>query len=332
MISGRATGASLLALITCAAALAPGLTSHRPIQRFPDFVNAPPMRPHIVGQDGNLSRPFIYPIRLVDLLEGRYEEDTDHPIPIRWFADGVVVSVDESRGPWLPLGADPLGRDVLARLLYGARLSLGLACTASLGALMIGLAIGGVAGFYGGWTDRLLMALADFIIVLPAMYVVLSVRAALPLVLTATQVFLALTIVLTLAGWPLAARGVRVIVAAERRKAYAEAAYALGARPWRILLRHVLPSTTGFLVTTGMMMVPAFALMEVTLSLVGLGFPTPTATWGAMLRDAWERGAITNAPWLMAPAAALVLTVLALHLLSGGRDLGRLEPAHFRKY
>ena len=316
MSRGRRAGIVLLSLIAGTALAAPVFTAHRPDRHFEEFPTAPPMRPHMIHSDGTIGRPFVYPIRLVDRLERRYEEDRSRRIPIRFFVDGVIVSTDESAGPWLPLGSDPLGRDVFARLLYGARLSLGVACTAALAALMIGVVIGGPAGFFGGRLETVMMAAADFVLVLPAIYVVLALRAALPLVLSVSEVFAALTLVLAAAGWPLAARGVRAIVAAERQREYAEAAYALGSSPMRILLRHLLPATTGFLLSLATLMVPAFVLTEATISLVGLGFPPPTATWGAMLQDASSDRSFTEAPWLLAPAAAIVVTVLSLHLLT----------------
>ena len=319
MMRARRAGAVLLSAIVLCGLFAPALTPHSPVYQFAGLENAPPMRVRLVDRGGAIRRPFVYPLRLVDRLERRYAEDADRPMPIRWFERGVVASIDEGQGPWLPLGSDPLGRDVLARLLYGSRLSLGVAFAATIGALLLGTLVGGPAGFLGGRVDTVLMALTDFVLVLPAIYVVLAVRAALPLVLTVPEVFAALTAVLILAGWPLAARGVRAIVAAERRKEYAEAAYAAGASRWRILQRHLLPATGPFLAVTGTLMVPAFVLTESTLTLVGLGFPVPAATWGAMLRDAWQSGAFADSPWLLTPAAAIVLTVFAVHLMAGGR-------------
>jgi peptide/nickel transport system permease protein len=316
MDASRKTGAVLLALIVIGAAGAPVLTPHSPSQHFDDYGNAPPMRPRIIDADGNLRRPFVYPLRLVDRLERRYADDRLRPVRIDWFVNGAIASINEADGPWLPLGADSLGRDVLSRLLYGSRLSLGVSLTASIGALAIGLLVGGAAGFSGGRLDRLLMAAADFVLVLPAIYLVLAIRATLPLVLSAGEVFAVLTGLLTVVAWPVTARGVRAIVTAERAKEYAEAAKAVGAGPLRILLRHLLPATAAFLISIWTMLVPAFVLTEATLSFVGLGFPVPTATWGAMLRDAWQAGALLSAPWLMAPAGAIVLTVLALHLLT----------------
>jgi peptide/nickel transport system permease protein len=312
----RLTGAVLLTLIVTAAAAAPALSPYAPLRQFTGFENAPPMLPHVLDAQGSFHWPFVYPLRLVNRLERQYAEDTDRPIPIRWFSDGVIASVDPTQGAWFPLGTDPLGRDVFARLLNGTRLSLGVACVALIGALAVGLVVGGAAGFFGGRVDTWLMAMADFVLVLPAIYVVLAFRAALPLVLSVPQVFWALALVLTVAGWPVAARGVRAIVAGERRKEYAEAAYAAGAGPLRILLRHLLPATGGFLAYMATMLLPAFVLTEATMSLVGLGFPVPSATWGTMMRDAWQGAAFADAPWLLAPALMIVLCVLSLHLLT----------------
>jgi peptide/nickel transport system permease protein len=318
MMGARTAGAVFLAAIAGAAAAAPVLAPQNPTRQFADYESAPPMRPRFFDADWRPVRPFVYPLRLADRLERRYIEERETPAPIRWFAGGRLASLDESHGPLLLLGGDPLGRDVFARLLHGARLSLGVAWAGAAGALALGLLIGGIAGFFGGRVDTALMTLADFILILPAVYVVLAFRAALPLVLTVPQVFLALTVVLMAAGWPLAARGVRAVIAAERGKEYAEAAHAMGAGRLRILLRHLLPATTPVVLVLWTIMVPAFVLTESTMSLVGLGFPVPAATWGTMLRDAWQGGAFADAPWLMAPAVALVLTVLSLHLVASG--------------
>jgi peptide/nickel transport system permease protein len=320
----RAAAAATLAFAAGAAIAAPALTPHRPERQFAEFY-APPMPPRVRDAEGRWRLPFVYPVRLVDRLERRYEIDRSRPVPIRWLANGVLVSIDERHGPWFPLGSDAVGRDVFARLVYGARYSLGLALGAAVAAIALGALLGAVAGFTGGRVDEALMAFADFVLVLPAIYVVLALRAAMPLVLSPVQVFWILSGVLALAGWPFAARGVRALVATERLKEYAEAACAAGAGPWRILLRHLLPATRGFLVVQGLLLLPAFILAEATLSYVGLGFPDPTASWGQMLRDAGRGRAFADAPWLLAPAGAIVITILALHVVlerrSGGEGL-----------
>jgi peptide/nickel transport system permease protein len=315
--TGRA-GAVLLATIVAGALVSPWLATNHPSRQFPDHVSAPPMLPRILDDRGRLRAPFVYPLVMVDRLERRYREDRTRPIPLEWFQRGVLASVDDAAGPWLPLGADPLGRDVFARLLLGGRPSLGIAFVAALGALLLGIGVGAVAGAAGGRLDDGLMRIADVVVALPAIYVVLALRASLPLVLTPGQVFWAVGAVLALAGWPFVARGVRAVVAAERRSEYAEAARALGASRVRILLRHILPAARGLLAVQTTMLVPAFILAEATLSFVGLGFPDPAATWGVMLRDAGRGRAFAEAPWLLAPAAMIVLTVLGVHLVAAG--------------
>lgn len=312
----RAAGALLGAALAACAALAPALAVNPPDRQFSGYAYAPPMRPHLRGQDGGWHAPFVYPLTLVDRLERRFQPDRSRRVPLRFFANGSVVSIDPSEGPWLPLGADALGRDVFSRLVSGARLSLGVALLAAAGALALGALVGAAAGFAGGRTETLLMWAADYVIVLPLIYVVLALRAAMPLVLTTGQVFWATTAILAIAGWPFAARGVRAIVAVERQKEYAESARAQGATVWRILLRHLMPATKGYLLVQGMLLVPAFVLAESTLSFVGLGFSEPSASWGGMLRDAGRGRAFADAPWLLAPAAAIAVTIFALQLMT----------------
>jgi len=315
MTPARRAGAVLAAAIAGFAAAGPWLTANLPERQFQEYVFAPPMRPRIVDASGSLRRPFVYPLQLVDRLERRYAEDTSRPMPLRLFHNGGVLSVD---APWFPLGTDALGRDQLARLAWGARLSLGVAIAAALGALVIGTLAGGIAGFVGGTTDEALMRGADFVIALPALYVVLALRAAMPLVLSTSQVFWTMVVVLAVVGWPFPARGVRAVVRSERAREYAEAARALGASRTRLLLRHLLPAARGVLVAQSTLLLPAFVLAEATLSFVGLGFGEPISSWGTMLRDAGGGRALAEAPWLLAPAAAIVVAALAVNLLTAG--------------
>jgi len=312
----RRAGLALIVSVALAAALAPFLTPHAAHHVFEDRAYAPPMPIHVAGEDGRWRAPFVYPVRLVDRLERRYEQDRANPVTLAWFSGGVVVQAsDEIRGPWLPLGGDGSGRDVFARLVYGARLSLAVALLAAFGALLIGTLVGGVAGAAGGLVDDALMRLSEFVLVLPAMYVVLSLRAALPLVLPTSQVFALVAGILALVGWPIVARGVRAIVAAERDRDYAQAARSLGMGRGRLLVRHLLPAAQGFIATQATLLVAAFILAEATLSFVGLGFPEPSVSWGVMLQEASNVAAISDAPWTLAPAAAIFIVVLGVNLI-----------------
>jgi peptide/nickel transport system permease protein len=287
------------------------------------------MLPRVIDADGRLRAPFVHPVRLVNRLERRYEQDPSRSVRLRWFTAGRLVSTGDVDAPWLPLGGDALGRDVFSRLLTGARLSLGVALLATAGALLLGALLGAVAGFAGGAVDSVAMRAADFVIVLPVIYVVLALRSVMPLFLSPYQVFWTLVAVMASAGWPYAARGVRAVIAAERRKEYAEAARAIGAGRTRILLRHLFPAASGFLAVQATLLLPAFIVAEATLSYVGLGFPDATPSWGVMLPDPADTHALTEAPWLLAPAAAIVVTVLALHLFTERRNPGEEEPRTF---
>lgn len=207
-------------------------------------------------------------------------------------------------------------------MLLGGRTTLGVAVLAALGALVIGVVVGGVAGYAGGVTDEVLMRVADLVMVLPTIYVVLVPRAVLPLVLPTAAIFWMLVGLLSLVAWPFVARGVRAIVAAERRQEYALAAVALGASPVRILLRHLLPATTGFLRVQVTLLLPAFILAEATLSYVGVGFAPPAASWGVMLQEATNIRAIADFPWLLSPAVAIIAVVLGVNLVTGAGSEG----------
>ena len=299
----------LLALLALLVAVAPAAAPYEPGRQFPGYQYAPPMRPHLVDTNGSWHRPFAYAVRLADPLERRYVEDR-----------ATRVASFSGPQPWFLLGSDALGRDVLSRLLIGARLSLGIALGAALFSLALGAIVGAAAGYAGGWTDAVLMRIADGVMVLPAIYVVLALRGALPVVLTRTQVFAALVAVLSLVGWPVIARGVRTILLVERQAEYAEAARAAGAGAWRLMLRHLLPATRGFLGVQAAVLVPAFVMAEATLSYVGLGFAAPTPSWGAMLKDAEAIRVVVDAPWLLAPAGAIVATVFVINAADGFRD------------
>lgn len=321
MSSVRA-GRLLLASIAFTTAAASVIAPHDPGRQFADLAYAPPMRAHVFDDEWHIHRPFIYPLRLVDRLEHRFVEDHAARVPLLFFEKGAIVTTGST--PWLVLGADPLGRDVFGRVVRGARLSLGVSAVAAAGALLLGALVGAIAGFQGGRLDDALMRVADFVIVLPAVYVVIVLRAAMPLVLTNAQVFWTMAGILSLAGWPYPARGVRAVVAAEQGKEYAEAARAAGAGPSRILLRHLLPAAKGFLTVQATLLLPAFILAEATLSFVGFGFSEPTPSWGVMLHEASQVGTLADAPWLLAPAGGIVLSVLALHLASGIRTTGSI--------
>jgi len=320
----KAAGRTLLIGIVFIAAFAPWLAPNPPDRQFNTYFYAPPTRVHLFGGGAG---PYFYPLRIVSRLERRFEEVRDHPVRIEWF-NGTLVTSAEADAPLLLLGADSYGRDIFARLLYGSRASLGLAALATLAAVLFGAAIGGIAGYAGGAVDELLSRFSDFVLVLPAIYVVLALRAVMPLVLPPGQVFTLLAGIFALVGWPVVARGVRGIIASEREREYVTAGRAAGAGPLRLLAVHLMPAARGYLLTQATLLLPAFILAEATLSYVGLGFPDSVPTWGTMLYNASNVALVGEAPWMLAPAAAIFLVVLAVNLVvqGSGRSPVQLEP------
>ena len=294
----RRAGAVLLGVIAVVALLAPWIAPNPPDRRFPNLLYAPPTPVHAFDVHG--VAPHAHALRIVSRIERSFEEES------------------ATRGPMLLLGADAYGRDIFSRLLYGARTTLGLAVCATLAATLLGALVGGVAGYASGWLDAVLARLSEFVLVLPAIYVALALRAVMPLVLAASTVFTLLLAIFALLGWPMVARGVRAIVASEREREYVIAARAAGASASRVLLRHLLPAAAGYLRTQATLLLPAFILAEATLSYIGLGFPDTTPTWGTMLQEAANVALLGDAPWTLAPAAAIFFVVLSVNLFVQG--------------
>jgi peptide/nickel transport system permease protein len=299
----RRTG-YFLATLVIVATLAPWLAPYGAGESFRDFLHAPPMRPHFDGLT-----PVVHPLVLADRLEQRFEADRSRTVKLPWVHH-------DAEAPVFLLGADDFGRDVLSRLLYGARTSIGLALVATLGAVLIGALAGAWAGYRGGWVDDTIMRVSDFVLVLPIIYVVLVLRAVLPLVLPASTVFLLVSGIFVVVGWPFVAKGVRAIVAVERNREYVLAARSLGASPMRILTIHLIPACAGHLLVQATLLLPAFILAEATLSYIGLGFPDPVASWGTMLAGAGNYNAVSRFPWTLTPAIAIFAIVLATNLVA----------------
>jgi peptide/nickel transport system permease protein len=300
----------LIAITALAALAAPLLASHRAGEQIAERGYAPPTRVHV--WDHGFHLPFIRPVVMVDRLRRIYREDESARVPLIGFSDNSHLSLINQ--PLMLLGGDPLGRDVFSRLVLGARWSLGVTICGAVGALLFGASIGGFAGISGGRTDRWLMRLADFVLVLPAVYLVLVLRAMLPLVLTTGDVFALMSALFAIAAWPHVARGVRAIVIVERSREYAEAVRAAGGGRWRVLM-NVLPTTRGFLSAELVLLIPALLSAEAAISFLGLGFPEPSPSWGTMLQDAANVRVMTEAPWMLAPAVALFIVVLGVQLV-----------------
>ena len=218
-----------------------------------------------------------------------------------------------SRAHWL--GTDDLGRDRFSRLLYGTRVSLLLAPAAALLAALLAGLLGGVAGYLGGWTERGLMAAADLVLSLPWLFLLLAVRALLPLNVEPMQSVTITFLILGCLGWAAGARVVCAGASSLRNSDFALQARAQGCSEWRLLFRHLAPNLRPLLLTQFLISVPIFILAEANLAILGLGVAEPLPSWGSLLRELEGLTAISGKPWVFLPLLLLIVSVTAFQVL-----------------
>lgn len=276
---------------------------------------APPTALHIMDERGELRAPFVY-AQVPDPNDpAAYVDDTSRRYPVQLFAHGHLLSVDAPARLSL-LGTDGVGRDVFSRVLHGGRVSIAAGLLATLCALIAGVTLGTLAGFFGGLLDRIVMRAADVFMALPWIYLLFAVRAALPLHIDTRATFLMLVAVLGVVGWARPARMIRGIVLSARERTYVRAAEGFGASSGYLLWRHILPHTYSFVLTQASVLIPQYLLAEVALSFLGLGVGEPSASWGGMLGTLQQYHVLTSYWWMLAPAVALGTIALAYHALT----------------
>ena len=213
------------------------------------------------------------------------------------------------------LGTDDLGRDRFSRVLYGTRISLLLAPAAALLATLLAGLIGGLAGYLGGWTERCLMVAADLVLSLPWLFLLLAVRALLPLNVEPLQSVTITFFILGCLGWAAGARVVCAGARSLRTSDFSLQARALGTSEARLLWRHIAPNLRPILLTQFWISVPVFILAEANLGILGLGIAEPLPSWGSLLRELEGLTAISGKPWVFVPLLLLVVSVTAFQVL-----------------
>lgn len=305
-----------------------------------DMAYAPPSKIYTIDENGHFSRPYTYNYTREynpQLMQTVFKQDRSKKYYIKILPKaekykflGIIPTHRhlfgvQKGGQIYLLGTDINGRDVFSRLLFGGRISLTVGFLALLIVFPIGLLYGGISGYMGGITDVLMMRFAEAVMSIPSFYLLIILAAILPAGMTSVQRFALIVIILALIGWAGFARVVRGMVLSIKEEDFVQAEKVMGASKMRIILRHILPQTTSYVIIAMTLSIPSYILAESGLSFLGLGIQQPDASWGNMLKEAQEFTNILYRPWLLTPGGLIFIAVLSFNLLGDTiRDI--LDP------
>ena len=325
-------GAAIIAILVVLAVFAEFWSPYDIFERHTELVHLPPQRVRFI-HEGRLHRPFVYGVtseRSTTTYFLEFSDDRSHRYPVRFFVRGAdykifglipsnihFFGVDEP-GVIHLLGTESIGRDMLSRILSATRVSLSVGLVGITISFFLGCLLGGVSGYFGGAPDMIIQRIIEFLQNIPQIPLWMALSAALPPVWPIIQVYFGITIILSIFGWTGLARVVRGKLLATREEDYVLAAKIAGSGEPRILVRHLLPSFTSYLIVSITLAIPQMILGETALSFLGIGMRPPAVSWGVLLQQAQNIRSVTLYPWLIIPALLVVLTVLAFNFLGDG--------------
>ena len=321
-----------LALLYASILISEFLASYHYQTRNIDRIYAPPQQVHLF-HDGQFIGPFVYGQRYtLNMVNLKREYWTDRTTihPIRFFCRGdsynfwglfesnVHLFCPAKDGTLFLLGTDRLGRDMLSRIIYGARISLTIGLIGVTISFVLGLFFGGIAGYYGGAVDLVVQRIIEVLQSLPSIPLWLALAAIMPVTWSPMVVYFAITVILGLIDWTGLARAVRSKLLSLREEDYVLAAQLMGAGAPRIVGRHLVPGFMSHLIASATLAIPSMILGETALSFLGLGLRPPITSWGVLLTEAQNINIVALYPWLLMPAVPVILVVLAFNFLGDG--------------
>ena len=300
--------------------------------RHSAYIFAPPQQVHVM-HEGQFLGPFVYALKTtrdMETLQRVYTPDTTRPQKLRFFCLGdsyefwgliegsfhFVCPPEDGKFFWL--GTDRLGRDMFSRIVYAARISLTIGIIGIALSFALALVLGGLAGYYGGWVDNVVQRITEIIKSFPHLPLWLALSAALPVTWSPLLVYFGITIILALLDWPGLGRAVRSKLLSLREEDYAAAAQMMGAKPGRIIGRHLLPGFMSHLIASATLSIPSMILAETALSFLGLGLRPPITSWGVLLNEATDINVVAVNWWLMLPVVPVILVILAYQFMGDG--------------
>jgi peptide/nickel transport system permease protein len=220
--------------------------------------------------------------------------------------------------PMYLVGCDRLGRDLFSRIVHGARISMSIGLIGVTLSLLLGIVLGGISGYYGGWVDNAIQRLIEIIRSFPELPLWMALSAVLPVTWSPILVYFGITGILALLDWTGLARAVRSKLLALREEDYCTAARLMGARPRRIIARHLLPGFLSHLIASATLSIPGMILGETALSFLGIGLRPPITSWGVLLNEAQNMNVVALYPWLMLPVVPVIVVILAFNFFGDG--------------
>jgi peptide/nickel transport system permease protein len=306
-----------------------------------DFIHAPPQQVHLF-HDGKFVGPFVYgrDRRLdMDALRRVYTDNHDKVQPIRFLCRGdayqfwgiwqgdVHLFCPAKDGQLFLLGTDRLGRDMLSRIIYGARISLTIGLIGISVSFILGILIGGLAGYHGGWFDLVVQRIIEVLQSLPSIPLWMALAAIMPVTWSPIIIYFGITFILGMLDWTGLARAVRSKLLSLREEEYVLAAQLMGAKSGRVIYHHLIPGFMSHLIATATLSIPGMILGETALSFLGLGLRQPITSWGILLTEAKNVSVVALYPWLLFPMVPVILVILAFSFLGDGlRDAA--DPYH----